>query len=347
MFAYLLLAIICFLGTYYAMPRSIKNLEKNGYIVKDMYKENQPYIPTNAGIILLFTSFIAIALFPLLARIISFFTKISIPNSDLLESHLAILLVVSIYSIYGLVDDLVNIGRKMKLFLPPIFAFPLIGLIHLDTMWLPLFGSISLNSEIIPGIYGDDLFRVIMVPIYVMVVANLVNMHSGYNGLQSGLSIIILVTLSVKSHIDGRLEAIIPVGAFLGAFLAFYQFNKYPSKVFEGNIGSLMFGSLIGSVIVIQQYWWFGFFILIPHTFNFILWMIWLFKIYSEPDKYLNDDGTHQKFGSLDKSGYIVVPNCLTLKWIPNYYFNLNESHSAKIMYSFTILFCFLGLIFI
>lgn len=346
MFTYLLVAIISFLGTYYAMPRSIKNLKKNGYITRDMYKENKPHIPTNAGIILLFTSFIAIALFPLLARFISFFTKIYIPTSDLLEPHLAILLVVSVYSIYGLVDDLVNIGRKMKFFLPPIFAFPLIGLIHLDNIWLPLLGSISLNSEIFHGIYGDDLFRIIIVPIYVMVVANLVNMHSGYNGLQSGLSIIILITLSVKSHIDGKLEVIIPVGAFLGSFLAFYQFNKYPSKVFEGNIGSLMFGSLIGSVIVIQQYWWFGFFILIPHTFNFILWLVWLFKMYSEPDKYLNDNGTHQKFGSLDKRGYIVVPNCLTFKWIPNYYFNLNESHSVKIMYLVTILFCLLGLLF-
>jgi UDP-N-acetylglucosamine--dolichyl-phosphate N-acetylglucosaminephosphotransferase len=177
-----------------------------------------------------------------------------------------------------------------------------------------------------------------------MVVANLVNMHSGYNGLQSGASVIIISTLCIKSHIDGSLGQILPAASILGAVVAFWFFNKYPSKVFEGNIGSLMFGSTIGCIIVLQQYWWFGFFILIPHTFNFLLWMIWLIKMYRNPEEYLIN-GSHKKFGKVNESGIIIVPNCLTLKWIPNYYYELNERNSVYLVQSITLLFCIMGLL--
>ena len=41
------------------------------------------------------------------------------------------------------------------------------------------------------------------------------------------------------------------------------------------------------------------------------------------PDIYLQKDGQHQKFGSVDEKGIIKVPNLLTLKWMPNYYFQI------------------------
>ena len=42
--------------------------------------------------------------------------------------HLAFILVISIYSLYGLVDDLVDVGRILKkLTLPVVFAYPLVS----------------------------------------------------------------------------------------------------------------------------------------------------------------------------------------------------------------------------
>ena len=177
-----------------------------------------------------------------------------------------------------------------------------------------------------------------------MVVVNLVNMYSGYNGLQTGLSLIVLITLIIKSFIDEKFDSLITVSAFLGSMSAFYLFNKYPSKIFEGNIGALTFGAVIGSFIAVQQYWWFGFFILIPHTINFLLWLIYLLKIRKDPAKYLNERGTHHKFGKIKDDGIIEVPNRLTLKWIPNFYFSLTEKQSTMISYSFTLFFCTIGL---
>ena len=337
--------IISFFGTYYVMPHSIRKLKESDYLAKDMYKLNTPLIPTNAGLIIMFTSIIAISINPLIIRIINISHESYDFNGDYSQTNLALLLVVLIYGIYGFVDDLVDIGRKLKVVFPIAFSFPLASVIYVDSINLGFLGNLNLSEEIINDVSFSDIFRITIVPIYVMVVANLVNMNSGYNGLQSGLSIIILSTISIKSFFDGKLEYILPVASFLGAFLAFWFFNIFPAKIFEGNIGSLLFGSVIGSSIVIQNYWWFGFFILIPHTFNFILWILWLVLMRVDPKSYLEENGLHRKFGTLSLEGTIIVPNRLTLKWIPNYYFKMTEFHSTLVLYILTSFFCISGLI--
>ena len=123
MYAFYILFAIAFAGTYYVLPHSIRKLKENNYVVKDMYKRNQPLIPTNAGMILLFTSFISISLLPLIGRVLSFFTDAVLISSDLSQINLALLLVVTVYALYGLVDDLVDIGRKLKILLPISFGF--------------------------------------------------------------------------------------------------------------------------------------------------------------------------------------------------------------------------------
>ena len=64
-----------------------------------------------------------------------------------------------------------------------------------------------------------------------------------------------------------------------------------------------------------------------------------------KPEEYLEVDGKHKKFGGIDDSGFIVAPNRLTLKWIPNYYFELNEKDSVYVMYGITVLFCITGIL--
>ena len=342
---YILLALISFFGTLYVLPHSIRKLKNNNYVAKDMYKINSPSIPTNCGMILVFTSFLSISLVPFLSRITNIFYEVPVDNFNLIDSHLAFLLVVSVYALYGLVDDLVDIGRLFKLVLPIAFSFPLVSVIEVSSIWIPMLGNFNLEVDFFSGITYSDIFRLLIIPAYVMVVANLVNMHSGYNGLQSGLSIIIILTICFKSFLNNNLETIFPVFGILGSMIAFLLYNKYPSRAFEGNIGSQFFGSTIGVLIVIQKLWWFGFFILIPHTFNFILWLIWLYLMKTNSLHHLDKFGNHTKFGKIDTDGFLVVPNRLTLKWVPNYYFKLTEYQTTNIMYSLTLLFCLGGII--
>lgn len=327
------------------MPHSIKKLKENNYLVIDMYKKSLPQVPTNAGIILLFSSYLSIAIYQLLARLIGFHFGIENFDFNLSQEQLALLLVVSVYSIYGLVDDLLDIDRVSKLLLPIFFGYPLVSVISPNYIPIPFIGEFDLMKTVFLEVTYNDIFRITIIPIYVMVVSNLVNMYSGYNGLQSGLSIIILITLVVESIQDSKTEILLVILPFLGALCVFWIFNKYPAAVFEGNIGSLMVGSLIGCFIVIQNYWWFGFFILIPHTINFILWIIWVIGARLYPDQYLLKGGKHEKFGSVDDEGNIVVPNRLTLKWIPNYYFRINEQRTTLILYAISLSFCISGII--
>ena len=129
--------------------------------------------------------------------------------------------------------------------------------------------------------------------------------------------------------------------------MAFWFFNFYPARAFEGNIGSMFFGSAIGCFIVIQNYWWFGFFILIPHIMNFFLWIIWLYLMKKNPEKYLEKDGNHKKFADLQEDNTIKVPNYLTLKWVPNIFREVGEKESTLYLYSLTTFFCLLGIIFV
>ena len=67
------LFLLSFFGTLYVLPHSIRKLKNNGYLAKkDMYKEGRPLIPTNAGIILVFTSLLTISLAPIYARAVNF-----------------------------------------------------------------------------------------------------------------------------------------------------------------------------------------------------------------------------------------------------------------------------------
>ena len=341
------LLVISFIGTRYALPHSIRKLESAGYVAKDMYKIDKPQIPTNVGIVILFISYISICILPFASRVFNRFFNSEFYFSGLSETHTALLLVVSVYSFYGLVDDLVDIGRLLKVLLPILFSIPLIEVVNPENLILPYFGEYNLSTTLYADFKWSDIFKILIIPIYIMVVSNLVNMHSGYNGLQTGLTIILLTTLVLKSIFEGEIKSIVPVGAFLGSLIAFWRYNFYPARAFEGNIGSLLSGSVIGGVIVVQQYWFFGFFILMPHTFNFILWIIWLVNMRRYPNVHLNTEGHHTKFGSLSSNGTIQVPNNLTLKWIPNYYFELSEKQSTVISYFITLSFCIIGLIFL
>ena len=154
---YWLLFITSFLGTYYVMPHSIRKLKENNYVVKDMYKNNVT-VPTNAGTIILFTSFVAISLSPLLIRIFNVFLEENSTISDINETNLAFMLVVSLYAIYGLVDDLVDIGRKLKLIFPVLFSYPLLGVINVNSVWIPLIGDLDLTGEFYSNIFWNDIF---------------------------------------------------------------------------------------------------------------------------------------------------------------------------------------------
>jgi UDP-N-acetylglucosamine--dolichyl-phosphate N-acetylglucosaminephosphotransferase len=304
--------LVPFLFMMMAMPYIIPKLKEKGHYVQDMYKKTLTEVPVNGGLILLLFTIFSLSVLTL------FYGKIITPI------NYTIIVVVVLFALYGLLDDMVNIGRPAKLILLYYCAYPLIPFITTSLLVSPMFGGMDLSI----------IYLQIIIPTYVPVVANLVNMHSGFNGLAPGLSLIILATLVLKTIVDGNIYNALFFVCLTGGLLAYFWFENYPARIFWGNIGALSVGAAIGCLIVTQGFLISGFIMLIPHTVNFLMYVYWRLN----KEKY-----PLAKFGSERDDGTIEVPNPLTLKWVLPYYYRMTEKQGACAMYGLTALFCVIG----
>jgi UDP-N-acetylglucosamine--dolichyl-phosphate N-acetylglucosaminephosphotransferase len=232
------------------------------------------------------------------------------------------MIVVVLFALFGLLDDLIDIGRAAKLILLYYCAYSLIPFASKTTVLIPFAGEVDFGV----------LYLQVIIPTYVPVVANLVNMHSGFNGLASGLSLMILATLILKSYFYRNILNILFIVCLTGAVTGFYWFNKYPSRIFWGNVGALSVGSAIGAVIVLQDFIVSGFIMLIPHAIDFLLYL------------YTRARGIpFVKFGKIRDDNTIEAPNPYKMKFLFPYFFRLTEKQCVYISYSLTAIFCIIG----
>jgi UDP-N-acetylglucosamine--dolichyl-phosphate N-acetylglucosaminephosphotransferase len=302
-----------FVFTIAAMPYIIRKLKENGHVVRDMYKADFPLVPTKGGLAILIIALLALSILTL------FYSKVITPI------NYTIIVVVALFALFGTLDDLINIGRPAKLILLYYCSYPLIPLITNTAILFPLFGNVDLSI----------IYLQLIIPTYVPVVANLVNMHSGFNGIAPGLSMIVLVTLIFKAYFFGNIPNALFIVCLTGAVAGYFLYERYPSRVFWGNVGSLSIGAAIGAMIVTQSFIISGFIMLIPHTVNFLMYVYWRLKKYPVA-----------KFGKVREDGTLEVPNPLTLKWVLPYYFRMTERTAAYCMYGVTALFCVMGLFY-
>jgi UDP-N-acetylglucosamine--dolichyl-phosphate N-acetylglucosaminephosphotransferase len=304
--------LVPFLFMMLAMPYIIPKLKEKGHYVRDMYKKTLTEVPVNGGLILLLFTIFSLSVLTL------FYGKVITPI------NYTIIVVVVLFALYGMLDDMVNIGRPAKLILLYYCAYPLIPFITSTLLVSPMFGEVDMSV----------IYLQLIIPIYVPVVANLVNMHSGFNGLAPGLSLIILSTLVLKTIVDGNIYHALFFVCLTGGLLAYFWFENYPARIFWGNIGALSVGAAIGCLIVTQGFLISGFIMLIPHTVNFLMYVYWRLNTQKYP---------LAKFGSERDDGTIEVPNPLTLKWVLPYYYRMTEKQGAYAMYGLTALFCVIG----
>ena len=103
----------------------------------------------------------------------------------------------------------------------------------------------------------------VFIPIIVIIVisvSNGANITDGLDGLATGTSAIIGITLAVFAYLSGNLvfsdylnilyipnssELVIFISSFVGACIGFLWYNSYPAKVFMGDTGSLALGGII------------------------------------------------------------------------------------------------------
>jgi phospho-N-acetylmuramoyl-pentapeptide-transferase len=120
-------------------------------------------------------------------------------------------------------------------------------------------------SKVIPFIPQEYMW-VLYVGVVILIitaVSNGANITDGIDGLASGTSAIIGLTLAVFAYVSGRIdfsnylnimyipnlgELVIFCTAFVGACTGFLWYNAYPAQVFMGDTGSLTLGGIIAVV---------------------------------------------------------------------------------------------------
>jgi len=214
-----------------SMPMIMKVMKRKGIMGVDVHKKDRPSIPEMGGIAVL------------LGITASVLTAVLLmPGRDrLLVSFLSSTLIAGVI---GAVDDLKTLNAKIKPFLTLFSSIPIL-----------LLGTYNPRGPILP-IIGQT--RLTLVYPFVIVVAmavtsNAVNMMDPFNGTMSGTCTVITIVLVVSSLILGRYDGVLPSLCILGPLLVLYFYNKYPAKVFSGDVGSLSIGAALGAASIISR----------------------------------------------------------------------------------------------
>lgn len=108
-------------------------------------------------------------------------------------------------------------------------------------------------------VLGGIIFILIVI-IIITAVSNGANMTDGLDGLATGTSAIIGITLAVFAYVSGNTvfadylnimyipesgELVVFIAAFVGGCIGFLWYNSYPAQVFMGDTGSLALGGII------------------------------------------------------------------------------------------------------
>ena len=224
----IIVSAIAFFSIYAFTPVLIKFLEKRNLTVKDANKKGDVMIPRPGGISIL------IGIVASEITLYFFF-----PISEVL----AIIIVSILGFSVGIIDDRKVMGGWFKPVALAFFATPIFLLGAYDSnLDFPLFGSVK-----IPSLYLALI--VFMIPI----TGNTLNSIDVLNGIVSGFTAIASFALAISLFILQNYEIGISCLGLAFASLAFYKYHKFPSRIFPGDSGSVMFGATYGVIAIVGQ----------------------------------------------------------------------------------------------
>ncbi|MDV3292796.1 MAG: hypothetical protein LYZ70_00825 [Nitrososphaerales archaeon] len=216
------------------MPPYLRFLARNGRVVDDVHKQPRTKVPSPVGPVI----FVAAAAGEVVAYL-TFGTLVPI----------AILGTAIVAFAVGLYDDILILGARTKPLLLILASSPLlISVIYQPNLYEPrLFFPIL-------GATGEhfSIYTLLVVAAF-PVVANAFNMMDSFNGEISSFAFLasLALTVGVLLHAYAtpgfslaRAAAALPL---LAVAAGFHVFNRHPSRAFDGNSGSLVFGSLFAA----------------------------------------------------------------------------------------------------
>jgi len=205
-------------------------------IGRDMNKEGRPEIAEMGGAIVVFALLASYLAYGLIFH--AFFFPIFYP----------ILLV----SLFGAADHFLHFRPRHKLILP----------LLISVLALP---AVSQNIHTPLGVFSLGAFASILFMVSFPAVSNLTNMLAGFNGLEAGLGAVMAFSLAAVSFFRLEPDAFFLSFVLFCALLAFLVYNRYPARVFPGDVLTMAIGAILALAAFSSGLELYLFILLIPH----------------------------------------------------------------------------------
>ncbi len=162
-----------------------------------------------------------------------------------------ILVATAGFGLIGFIDDYLKVVKQKNLGLRAYqkFALQLIFSIVLALWAGKVFGLMMYIPFMSTPVYLGGWYYVILV-LAALGTANGANLTDGLDGLATGVSAIIVLTLSLVSLKAGNRLIYLTGMGMVGPLMGFLSHNRHPAKVFMGDTGSLSLGGIIWAMSV-------------------------------------------------------------------------------------------------
>ncbi|MDG2425756.1 MAG: phospho-N-acetylmuramoyl-pentapeptide-transferase [Flavobacteriales bacterium] len=269
----MILSLIVSIGMGKAIIGRLQKLQI-GEIVRDLGLEGQMQkqgTPTMGGVIIL-----AAILIPTLLL------------ADLGNIYVQTMIVVTVFlGTIGFIDDHIKVFKKNKDGLAgkfKVFGQVSVSAIVASMLWFSPQGRVSESAITTMPFMKNNAFDyawlvdwatsadwavyavfLLVVIFIVTAVSNGANLTDGMDGLATGTSAIIGVTLAALAYVSGNTifadylgvmyipnsgELVVFIAAFIGACIGFLWYNAFPAQVFMGDTGSLALGGIIATFAI-------------------------------------------------------------------------------------------------
>ncbi len=223
----------------------IMSVEKSrGITSPDIHKPGKPRIPKTAGPAFMIT---------LLAGLILSLSN----NMTLFTCHV---LAAVIAGLIGFCDDFKGLGALWKVVLLTLPSLPvLLGAAYVPRPYIPLVGSLRIH-----------IIYPLLLPLAYSVSTNAYNMIDTHNGIAvtAALTSSIALLISTVDKPQPLDEGFIFSLFVISFLISYFPFNAYPSKIFNGNSGSFMLGSLVASQAILLRREYLALLLYIPLIIN-------------------------------------------------------------------------------
>lgn len=248
------IVMIAFIVTAFILPIWIRRAHEENLIAKDMHKLDKKKVAEGGGIPVVIGFVISVFLY------IAIKTFIFKDNRNLIETF-ALICVIFFVSAIGTIDDLFGwkrgLSKRTRIILLIFCAIPLM--------------VINVGSRTIMGFDFGLWAPLLFVPLGIVGATATFNFLAGYNGLEASQGILILIALGIIMFINGNLWLSLISFCMIASLIAFLLYNKYPAKVFPGNVLTYAVGALIAVIAIIGDAEKIALFFFIPYILEFIL----------------------------------------------------------------------------